>query len=41
MPSLHEPWYDARLVLLTFNVSDFARLTGWGPSVVVVDPGAV
>jgi predicted nucleic acid-binding protein len=43
--------HDARLVavchvhgvthLLTFNVADFVRLTGFGPGVVVVDPATV
>jgi hypothetical protein len=42
--------HDARLVagchahrvthLLTFNVSDFVRLAGFGPGVVVVDPAS-
>src|SRR5712692_971211 len=43
--------HDARLVavchvhavthLLTFNVSDFVRMAGFGPGVVVVDPATV
>jgi|SRR5271157_1843144 predicted nucleic acid-binding protein len=43
--------HDARLVavchvhavthLLTFNVSDFVRMAGFGPAVVVVDPATV
>jgi hypothetical protein len=43
--------HDARLVavchahrvthLLTINVSDFVRLAGFGPGVVVVDPASV
>jgi predicted nucleic acid-binding protein len=43
--------HDARLVaichvhrvthLLTFNVAHFSRLAGFGPGVVVVDPGSV
>lgn len=43
--------HDARLVavchahavthLLTFNVADFARMAGFGPGVVVVDPASV
>jgi predicted nucleic acid-binding protein len=43
--------HDARLVavchahgithILTFNVTHFARLTGFGPSVTVVDPASV
>lgn len=43
--------HDARLVaichvqsvthLLTFNVSDFVRMAGFGPGVVVVDPASV
>ena len=43
--------HDARLVavchvyavthLLTLNVSDFARMTAFGPGVVVVDPASV
>ena len=43
--------HDARLVaichvhavthLLTFNVSDFSRMSGFGPAVVVVDPATV
>jgi len=43
--------HDARLVavchargvshLLTFNVAHFARLAGFGPGVVVVDPASV
>ena len=43
--------HDARLVavchvhsvthLLTFNVSDFARMAGFGPGVAIVDPASV
>lgn len=43
--------HDARLIavchvhalthLLTFNVSDFARLAGFGPGIAVVDPASV
>lgn len=43
--------HDARLVavchvhsithLLTFNVADFARMAGFGPGIVVVDPASV
>lgn len=43
--------HDARLVavchvhgvsnLLTFNVSHFVRMAGFGPAVVVVDPGSI
>jgi len=43
--------HDARLVavchvhavthLLTFNISHFVRMAGWGPGVVVVDPATV
>jgi len=44
-------FHDARLLgvchvhgvthLLTFNVSDFSRLAGFGPGVVIVDPAGV
>jgi predicted nucleic acid-binding protein len=51
LPVVGKQVHDARLVavchvhgvthLLTFNVAHFARLAGFGPGVVVVDPASV